>query len=62
MSEAELYERYLEERQWNYMSWEEYKEVWERRIATPGCGLVRNDKGGRILTSPAAPQNDGAED
>ena len=46
MSEAELYERYLEERQWNYMSWEDYKEVWERRI----------------LTSPAAPQNDGAED
>ena len=31
MSEAELYERYLEERQWNYMSWEDYKEIWKNR-------------------------------
>ena len=47
MSEQELYERYLQERQWNYTSWEDYKKMWESKT------------GERITTSPAAPHNDG---
>lgn len=31
MSEAELYELYLQERQWNYTSWEDFKKIYESK-------------------------------
>ena len=27
MTEQDLYEKYLEERQWNYIAWEDYRKI-----------------------------------